>query len=112
MDKFITSNHEPRQRAKSVGSGSRGRHGQQQQQTQGKRKRHLSSLAEQQAVEALYREVQAFLLAPSLVWCMWAMVHSTNDKIPFGYWVSQYIERLSYIVVRLPSASQYQLYTC
>ena len=68
---------------------SRSRHHHHHHQGQGKRKRHLSSLAEQHAVDALYREVQAFLLAPSLVWCMWAMVHSTNDKIPFGYWVSR-----------------------
>ncbi len=39
-------------------------------------------------METLYSEVQSFLLAPRLLWCMWAIVQSSNDQIPFGYWVS------------------------
>ena len=40
-------------------------------------------------VEMLYKEVETYQLAPKLLWCMWGMVQSTNDKIPFGYWVSR-----------------------
>lgn len=52
----------------------------------GKRVRHLSC---QQQSEILFQEVQAFLLAPHLLWCMWSIIQSTNTKIPFGYWVSK-----------------------
>eukprot|EP00095_Tigriopus_kingsejongensis_P005916 maker-scaffold392_size185621-snap-gene-0.25 protein:Tk05916 transcript:maker-scaffold392_size185621-snap-gene-0.25-mRNA-1 annotation:"choline kinase alpha isoform x3" len=48
-----------------------------------KRGRHLSC---QQQSEILYQEVQAFLLAPNLMWSMWSMIQTTNSKIPFGYW--------------------------
>lgn len=51
-----------------------------------RRKRNLSC---DQQTEILYQEVQAFILAAHLLWCMWGMAHSTNDKIPFGYWVSE-----------------------
>lgn len=51
--------------------------------TPSRRTRHLSC---QQQTEILFHEVQAFMLAPHLLWGMWGIIQSTNTKIPFGYW--------------------------
>ena len=37
----------------------------------------------------LFAEVEVFLLAPALMWCMWAVVRSQDtDDLTFGFWVS------------------------
>eukprot|EP00094_Tigriopus_californicus_P005677 TCALIF_05472-PA protein Name:"Similar to Chka Choline kinase alpha (Mus musculus)" AED:0.12 eAED:0.12 QI:203/0.83/0.71/0.85/0.83/0.57/7/0/433 len=70
-----------RERANSAGAGPAS--ASPPKKNPGKRVRHLSC---QQQSEILFHEVQAFLLAPHLLWCMWSIIQSTNTKIPFGYW--------------------------
>ena len=46
-------------------------------------------LSLEQQTEVLYAEVEVFLLAPALMWCMWAVVRSQDtDDLTFGFWVS------------------------
>merc|ERR1711974_329378 len=47
------------------------------------RSRHISL---EQQTEILYQEVQVFLLAPALMWCMWAVVRSQDTDLSFGFW--------------------------
>ena len=46
------------------------------------------SFSLEQQTEILYQEVQVFLLAPALMWCMWAVVRSQDTDLSFGFWVS------------------------
>ena len=48
-------------------------------------------LSLEQQTEVLYGEVEMFLLAPALMWCMWAVVRSQDtDDLTFGFWVSAF----------------------
>ena len=42
----------------------------------------------EQQTSILHQEVQVFLLAPALMWCMWAVVRSQDADVNFGFWVS------------------------
>lgn len=47
-----------------------------------------ASALEAELVDDLLKEVKAFLLAPSLLWCLWSISRSNHKNIPFGYWVT------------------------
>ena len=47
-------------------------------------------LSLEQQTEVLYGEVEMFLLAPALMWCMWAVVRSQDTDVTFGFWVSAF----------------------
>lgn len=39
-------------------------------------------------IEALFEEMQPFLLASNLLWTLWAIFNANTSKIKFGFWVS------------------------
>lgn len=40
-------------------------------------------------IEALFSEMQPFLMAPNLLWALWAIKSACTSEINFGYWVSR-----------------------
>lgn len=45
-----------------------------------------SSLSDGDIIDLLYDDMQTFLMASNLLWCMWAIRSALTSKIKFGYW--------------------------